>query len=228
MYIFGLEGSGFFLSIMFTLLMSGAVVFFLISKIRQSDARIENQAAILAHSLETLRGGASPEAIRAAEQIVQTQQDNLSDSESDGESSSEDDDDESSVEDVMEAESATESMAASMLPNGGLLSGGGILPGAVIMSVGSIMPEPDQGEEVKTIKLEDVEDLEKLGLDETVDWRHEFKKDSSYLNTLKVPQLRNIASKLVDSDVKKLKKSELVHLIKVNHEAPEAEYNVVN
>lgn len=214
MFIFGLEGSGFFLSIMFTLLMSGAIVFFLISKIRRSEALIEEQGAILSHALGSLRGGAAPEAVESARALSREEE---SSSESDDDTS--EDDDESSVEDVEESRDVMNITDEASVA-------GSLIPGTVIMSVSTAIPNAE--EEVKTIKLEDVEDLEKLGIADQSEWRTNYEKDPAFLNTLKVPQLRSIAAELTGTDVKKLKKGEIIATIKENYKPKEEEFNVIN
>lgn len=221
MFLFGLEGSGFFLSIMFTLLMSGAIVFFLTSKIRRSESLIEEQGAILSHALGSLRGGAAPEAVESARALSRQTQEAESSSESE-DGSSDDDDEESSIEDVDEAKDivnlADEASVA-----------GSLIPGTVIMSVSSIgTATPNAEEQVKTIKLEDVEDLEKLGIEDQSEWRTNYEKDPAFLNTLRVPQLRSIAAEVVGTDVKKLKKGEIISAIKENYKSKEEEFNVIN
>lgn len=214
MFIFGLEGSGFFLSIMFTLLMSGAIVFFLISKIRRSEALIEEQGAILSHALGSLRGGAAPEAVESARALSREDE---SSSESDDDTS--EDDEESSVEDVEESRDVMNITDEASVA-------GSLIPGTVIMSVSTAIPNAE--EEVKTIKLEDVEDLEKLGIADQSEWRTNYEKDPAFLNTLKVPQLRSIAAELTGTDVKKLKKGEIIATIKENYKPKEEEFNVIN
>ena len=217
MFIFGLEGSGFFLSIMFTLLMSGAIVFFLISKIRRSEALIEEQGAILSHALGSLRGGAAPEAVESARALSREDE---SSSESDDDTS--EDDDESSVEDVEESRDVMNITDEASVA-------GSLIPGTVIMSVSTLGTAiPNAEEEVKTIKLEDVEDLEKLGIADQSEWRTSYEKDPAFLNTLKVPQLRSIAAELTGTDVKKLKKGEIIATIKENYKPKEEEFNVIN
>lgn len=217
MFIFGLEGSGFFLSIMFTLLMSGAIVFFLISKIRRSESLIEEQGAILSHALGSLRGGAAPEAVESARALSRE-----TESSSESEEDTSEDEDASSVEDVEESRDVMNIVDKPSVA-------GSLIPGTVIMSVSSISaPPPSMEEEVKTIKLEDVEDLEKLGIADQSEWRMNYEKDPAFLNTLKVPQLRSIAAEVVGTDVKKLKKGEIIAAIKENYKPKEEEFNVIN
>ena len=92
----------------------------------------------------------------------------------------------------------------------------------------SVSTTPLMDDSVKTIKLEDVDDLSNLGVPDESDWRDDYEKDEAYLNTLKVPKLKSIATQLVGSDVKKLKKGELISVIKQNYKAKENEFNVVN
>ncbi len=241
--MFGLEGSGFFISIMFCLLMAGSVVFYTNGKIKHLEIQLAEQGSILSQALGTIRGGASPEAISAAQHIAFTERNSptvngasiaSSDTESSGSDISDDDSSDEEIEAMENDDLVTNVIAA----RANLMSSS-MLPGAVIISTGATMGISQSGtvvegstgveditgfEEttgingsVKTIKLADVEDLDKLGLAEVgtaQDWEKKVKADPNVLECMKVAELRELAADITNIDGKKMRKSELIESIK--------------
>jgi hypothetical protein len=229
--MFGLEGSGFFISIMFCLLMAGSVVFYTNGKIKHLEAQLAEQGSILSQALGTIRGGAAPEAIRAAQCIVASESPStlnsaMSDDSSESESSGSDISDEDSC-DGGQGVSGIDDIVTNVGQDIANLMPPSMISGTVIISAEGAMGVVHSGSEmqeitaidrsVKTIKLADVEDLDKLGLTEvceTQHWEKKVKADPNVLEHMKVAELREIAADLTDVDGKKMRKSELIQSIK--------------
>ena len=217
MNMFGLEGSGFFVSIMFTLLMSGAVVYFLTGKLKEVEHKSEEMRSALAETLGAMRGGASDEAVAAARELsARSSVPPADSSESENEDSSSE---EESGEEDAECEEAVEIGSMPVVS-----AGMSMLPGAVIMSVGSVemgLPFEEEVPEVKTVKLEDVADLDKLAIsDEAVveEVGKELSTSSVSLDDMKVPELKKLAHSIVGKEANKMRRSELVELLKSSTE----------
>ena len=214
MVMFGLEGSGFFLSIVFTLLLTGAVVFFMNGRLRGLQSVVVQQAAMLSNLIADFKqphwgiggGGASPEALDAARQLSAEESRNspielgtvkidVSD-DSCSEAYSSDSDDQHDLQPCLDS-----------------------------------VPSEDRSDGVKTITLSDVEDLSAINVDAAVPpspvtslaaLASALAGNPTYLTGMKVGDLRVLADTLLEGDTvaKKAKKAEIIDALQQASVAP--------
>ena len=223
MVMFGLEGSGFFLSIVFTLLLTGAVVFFMNGRLRSLQSIVVQQAGMLTTLVSeverrqpwSMGGGASTEALDAARRLsaeadesgpieigtikIEVSDDSCSDAySSDSECQSESGQCPVPSMPLASADLARDEAAAAAPPSGSISASG-----------------------MKTITLSDVEDLSTINVDgggattdvaSVTELALMLTKNSNYLAVMKVGDLRLMADSLLGEGAvtKKTKKADIM------------------
>ena len=218
--MFGLEGSGFFLSIAFTLLLAGAIVFFMNGRVKDLRASLVNQASVLTQLVNEFKyqaGGASPEALDAARYLHLASTD--APEACSGTIKIDVSDDSCSESSCSDSESDAD--------HGCIVGVAGDSQCSPIIC--SPTPE-DAGNTgtVKTITLSDVEDLSSLNVDSTEaapapgsevscieDLTSVIAMNPGYLGALKVGEARALANKILgeNNEHKKTRKADILEAL---------------
>ena len=225
--MFGLEGSGFLLSIAFTLLLTGSVVFFMNAKLKSLQTALVQQASILGNLLQTQNwggiGGATPQALDAAREVIA------------GSSGSEATESPATRMDVSD-DSCSDVSSESECGDGQCPVT--FLGGEDVQFIADVAQIATQGEGavesgVKTITLSDVEDLSAINVDSVDTKVNEvasiisvtglavaLQDNTTYLTSMKVGDLRALADELLeDGAPKKAKKADIVDMLQKATEA---------
>ena len=222
MVMFGLEGSGFFLSIVFTLLLAGAVVFFMNGRLRGIQSVVIQQAGMLTNLIAEvdrqnlgMGGGASPQALDAARQLSAGEAEHAPIEIGTIKIAVSDDSCSEAYSSDSEDPSDSEQCPVALLPTGVAV----LVEDEAAAADSACSAGPATG--MKTITLSDVEDLSAINVESAcpsvditvvADLVPIMASNPNYLGAMKVGDLRLLADRLLAGNAmtKKTKKADIV------------------